>query len=298
MEQKVEEREGVVLENHGEKIFGVLHMPREAENVPAVLICHGLAGHKTGKYRVYVALAKSLAERGVAALRVDFRGSGDSEGEFHEMTLRGVISDALVALEFLSNHDDIDPHRLGIFGRSFGGSVAVLASGQNQNVKSIALWAPVFNADPWRELWEVVQSDSLSDEKKREVMSINGQVPSMHFYSEFFGMDLEEDLEALHTVPVLHIHGEKDELIEISHADEYVKHRKQAHGKTRFIRFPEADHDFSIIEDQVEAIELTTKWFIETLLTRGERWQLFCKKFAGNITPFFQKFYKIFGRSR
>ena len=80
--RKIEERQSVVLENEGQKIFGILHRPIHVDSCPAVLICHGLAGHKTGQYRIYVILAEKLSEAGIASFRIDFRGSGDSEGKF------------------------------------------------------------------------------------------------------------------------------------------------------------------------------------------------------------------------
>lgn len=115
-----EERESIVLTNEGEKIFGVLHLPKGIDKPPCVLVLHGLGGHKTGRFRVYVDLAESLVKAGIAVLRFDFRGSGDSEGSFAEMTLNGEISDALVVLKFLHKDSRIDNQRIGIFGRSMG----------------------------------------------------------------------------------------------------------------------------------------------------------------------------------
>ena len=57
-----EDRESVVLENKGQKIFGIIHKPKVSGPIPAVLMCHGLGGHKTGKYRMYVLLAEKLSE--------------------------------------------------------------------------------------------------------------------------------------------------------------------------------------------------------------------------------------------
>lgn len=278
MEKPTEEREVVVLENKGQRIFGILHMPMNPKGpVPAVLICHGLAGHKTGKYRLYVTLAQMLTRNGIAALRVDFRGSGDSEGEFEDMTVQSTVSDALLSLEWLEKQPRIDPNRLGVYGRSFGGSVAVMAASRFAKCKSIALWAPVFNAKPWQKLWQALHAGQLDEKTRVNAMTINGQMPSLNFYKEFFEMDLEKDLQSLRKVPILHIHGEKDELILIEHADEYVKHREKADAKTKFIRLPQSDHDFSLAEDQKEALIITTRWFMDTLLYRGERWQQFWK---------------------
>lgn len=291
MSERYETRESVILESKGLKLFGILHLPVGVEKPPVVLICHGLAGHKMGKQRLYVSLATLLTQVGIAAFRIDFRGSGDSEGEFHEMTVTSCLEDTHIALDYLQSLDKIDSERIGIYGRSFGGSVAVMAASKFSHIKSVALWAPVFNADPWRELWAAVQSGKLDDEQKEKVMTINGQVPSMEFYAEFFNIDLVDDLDQLKDIPVLHIHGIKDELIQIEHADQYMRHRESASGKTKFVRLPEADHDFSIAEDQQTALNLTCDWFQETLLTRGERWRLFWKNFEWLTIPDFLRFW-------
>lgn len=139
-----EERESVVLTNQGQKIFGILHLPKGVHRPPCVLFCHGLGGHKTGRYRVYVDLAEALVKAKIAVFRFDFRGSGDSEGSFSEMTLKGEVSDALVALEYLKQEERIDTERLGVFGRSLGGAVAILSSALFQSIRCISLWAPIF----------------------------------------------------------------------------------------------------------------------------------------------------------
>ena len=70
-------RESVTFGNGGKKLFGVLHRPKltiSASSYPAVVVMHGFASHKIGTNRIYVKLAQSLANQGIAALRFDFRG--------------------------------------------------------------------------------------------------------------------------------------------------------------------------------------------------------------------------------
>ena len=127
---KHEERHSVTLHNQGEKLFGIFHRPLTGSPFPAVLICHGLAGHKTGRYRVYVELAEQLTAHGIGALRIDFRGSGDSEGAFADMTLSGEVSDAILAMKWVQTQAEVDSGRVGIFGRSLGGTVAVITAAE------------------------------------------------------------------------------------------------------------------------------------------------------------------------
>lgn len=259
-------RESVVLTNEGQKIFGILHLPLDVVNPPCVLICHGLGGHKTGRYRVYVELAEALIRANIAVFRFDFRGSGDSEGDFSEMTLMGEVGDALAALKFLQTEERVDGNRIGVFGRSLGGAVAVLSSAQFGAVKCLALWAPLYNGDQWKHEWAKVSQGLTSEHESNELRRINGQVAGMDFYFEMFGMRVDEALTKLKNIPLLLLHGEKDDLISIQHSELYLKERLHSSAETEFIRLPKADHDFSFTDERHFAIQKTAKWFEESLI--------------------------------
>lgn len=261
----VEIREAITLENNGEKIFGIFHRPLLAEKAPAIVICPGFAGNKSGKFRMFVTLSKELAKRGIAVLRFDYRGSGDSEGEFQEITLDGKISDTLKCLEFLSSHPRIDSTRIGLLGRSLGGAIAILTARRYPSIKSLALWAPVFRSDPWRELWESFQSKTTLDEKKKEILrNLPGNIPNLEFMRQFFQLDLQSEMKKLHHIPLLHIHGEKDCVVNIEHAKDFEQARLGV-DNTRFIQLPKSDHDFSDFSEQSIAIQETAQWFLQTL---------------------------------
>lgn len=263
--RKVETREAITLENHGEKIFGILHRPIHLQKVPAIVICSGFAGNKCGKFRIFVTLAKELAKRGIAVFRFDYRGSGDSEGEFKDITLEGKTSDTLKSLHFLAGDSQIDPLRIGLLGRSLGGAIAILAARRFQSVKSLALWAPVFKSDPWRELWESFTFNQKLDQSKRELLrNLPANIPNMEFLSQFFKLDLQAELEELKQIPLLHIHGERDEIVKVQHAKDFELARSGLNN-TRFVHLPHSDHDFSNIPEQGVAIQETCQWFQQTL---------------------------------
>lgn len=262
---KSETRESVVLENFGQKIFGVLHRPVHVKKYPAILMCHGLAGHKTGKYRLYVHLAKMLAEAGVASLRIDFRGSGDSEGDFSDMTLEGEVSDALKGLDFLQKDLHLDQSRIGLFGRSVGGTVALMTARRHGGIKSLGTWAPLYDAAQWEDKWKILQSTELTPEHRHHMMSVNGQIPGYEFLKQLFSIKMDEELQALDSAPLLHIQGELDNIVNIEHANRYVIQRQNAKGKNKFIRLPGCDHDFSDPKEQLIALQETCQWFLDTL---------------------------------
>lgn len=258
-------RESVVLTNEGQKIFGILHLPLDVVNPPCVLICHGLGGHKTGRYRVYVELAEALIRANIAVFRFDFRGSGDSEGDFSEMTLTGEVGDALAALRYLQREPRVDNNRIAVFGRSLGGAVAVLSSAAFGDVKCLALWAPIFNGDQWKAEWAKVSQGMASDYESNELRRINGQVAGLNFYAELFGMRIDQALHKLNNIPLLLLHGEKDGLVTIKHSELYVHERRHSSALTEFIRLPQGDHDFTFTDERHFAIEKTAEWFKENI---------------------------------
>jgi len=263
--QKFEDRQLVEFINEGTKIFGVIHRPIGEDNPPIVVFCHGLAGHKIGKHRMYVHLSECLSRVGIASFRFDFRGSGDSEGEFGEMSLNGEVSDAVKAIQFIIEQPNLDISRMGVFGRSFGGAIAVYAAHKFGKIKSLALWSPVYNADQWEEQWEMLETQQIDEEKRHELMRINGQLPSISFYQELFAMDLESELETLNKVPLLLVHGEQDPLVGIQHSEKYIESRVNAPAETKFVRLPHSDHDFTHPDEKLHATNLTCQWFAKTL---------------------------------
>ncbi len=263
--KKFEDRESLTLENQGQKIFAIFHRPIVQKKTPAVLICHGLAGHKTGRYRLYVALSERLAQAGIASLRFDFRGSGDSEGQFAEITLEDQISDAQVALNYLMQAPSIDKKRIGLFGRSVGGVVAIIAAGRSSGVKSLGVWAPLFDGRQWKSNWELVKNNSVTAAQAEELMRVNGQTSNKAFLHQLFSVQMNKELDPIKNVPFLHLHGEKDLVVDITHAGDYKVGRKDAFAKSQFILLPNSDHDFSYVPEQKLAIEDTVNWFKETL---------------------------------
>ncbi len=74
--------------------------------------------------RPFAVLARELTARGYAVLRYDDRGTADSTGTFAGSTLDDFTSDARAALDWLKQHEAIDPARVFALGHSEGASVA------------------------------------------------------------------------------------------------------------------------------------------------------------------------------
>jgi len=262
----VEERTSVVLENQGQKIFGVLHLPvKQMRQVPAVLIFHGFGGNKMGANRMYVSQAQKLTSIGIAAFRFDFRGCGDSEGDLTETTLESEISDALKSIDFLKTHPLIDGSRLGILGVSLGGAVSVLAAEKSRSIKSLGLWAPVASGRLWQEEWLRQHPGLKIEPQLGEEICYKGKRISRDFLQQFISLHLDQTVRELSHVPFLHIHGEQDTTVSLNHFHCFENWRKQAASQNRFIRLPLSDHRFSDLDEQKLMLEETLHWFKTTL---------------------------------
>ncbi len=129
----MEERVGFVSD--GLKLAGVLHLPETGgpgARRAAFLVLHGFGSNKDGGSGTVV--AKMLAGLGYAALRFDFRGCGESEGERGRVICMDQVRDTRNALSFLATRPDIDPKRIAVVGQSFGAAVAVYAAGVDRRV--------------------------------------------------------------------------------------------------------------------------------------------------------------------
>ena len=134
----------VTFECKGQQIVGMLHLPKGRGRFPAALLLHGFTGTKVEAHRMYVKLSRTLAQHGIASLRFDYRGSGDSAGEFEDMTIRSEIADSLEAIRFLARHKRVNSRRLALIGMSMGGAIAAhVVARERSRFKTLVLWAPV-----------------------------------------------------------------------------------------------------------------------------------------------------------
>ncbi len=125
----------------GERLHGVWHQPPDSPGVKrrlAVLLLHGWSGTRLGPHRMLVEMARALAARGFHALRFDFRGRGESEGDAEKASLTTMIQDARAAGDFLLARSGA--RSLALLGLCSGGEVAV-GSAAHPAVRALALWS-------------------------------------------------------------------------------------------------------------------------------------------------------------
>ncbi|NTH48938.1 alpha/beta hydrolase [Agrobacterium rhizogenes] len=142
----------VKVQVEGQTIVGTLVTPDDVAKPPVVLMLHGFTGSRNEwsseavKEGLFGRAAPVLAKNGIASLRIDFRGSGESDGKFEDMTVESEVTDAQAALDFLSTNDSIDGKRISVMGMSLGGAVTTAVAGRTKTpLKAVVLWNPGIN---------------------------------------------------------------------------------------------------------------------------------------------------------
>jgi alpha/beta superfamily hydrolase len=125
----------------GDPLFTVLHTPAGTAT-RGVVLCHPLGEEKLWSHRVFVTFARELAERGLAVIRFDFRGEGDSGRDFLASDLDTRVADVHAAIDVLR---EAVPAVTGLtlVGLRFGGSVAAVCASGRTDVERLVIWDPV-----------------------------------------------------------------------------------------------------------------------------------------------------------
>ncbi len=258
--------QAISFDNQEQRLWGMLHLPHGDGPHPAVMLLHGLTASRIESHRFFVHLARALAAHGIAALRFDFRGSGDSEGEFQDMTVPGELSDAKAGLDWMVGHPALDSARLGVAGVSLGGMVAAQLAGRNPSlIRGLALVSAL--ADPALFATAAQQTADQAGESPLEALARDGYFLLWNyplgasFVQTIFEQKPVEDVRRFrgHT---LIVHGGDDPTVPYQHAEMY----KEALGERAALhKLDSKTHVFSEPPAERQAIELIVSWFKELL---------------------------------
>jgi hypothetical protein len=129
---------------HGERLPGILLLPRGGARVPAALLLHGL---NLDKERMSGLAGQALLNRGIASLALDLplhgerRASGDLTHGLNPLDMmrrwRAAQEECSVAIKFLAARPEIDPSRLALMGYSLGAFLGLRVAAMEPMVRSM-----------------------------------------------------------------------------------------------------------------------------------------------------------------
>lgn len=224
------------------QLHGTLHLP-ERTQPPVVIGLHGL--FSDGESPKQIDLAKRCTDHGIAYLRLDHRGCGQSQGDFFtQTTFANRCNDLMVAATWLRNQPVLGPS-LGLFGSSMGGAVALSMAAQLNAAAIATVAAPIrwFPADD-----TIAQSAGA------------GQMPDT-FWNQQMRFDILSQLPA--TQHALIFHGTNDEVVPFGHGREiYVSIQEPK----RWVPLEKGDHRITQKSHQIQLMATTLEWFVQYLI--------------------------------
>jgi alpha-beta hydrolase superfamily lysophospholipase len=251
-------------------LSGTLVLPDSARQ--AVVLLHG-GGVTREEGGFFARLAAGLADAGIASLRFDLRGHGESEGRQEDLTLAGILADIRAAVALASSR--VGTNWVALLGTSFSGGICgYYATRHPAGLASLVMFNPLLNYRKRliddKPYWHDGQ---ISEEAGRELLQQGYLVHSPTFK---LGRPLLNELFYLqpHTVlgdiqaPTLIVHGTKDTFISVESSRWAARQLAVEH---QLIEINGAQHGFAVHDDpsyanpqsqqwQAEVIRATTDW--------------------------------------
>ncbi len=125
---------------------GVLHTPDDVELAPIIVLCHPQPASSDMNDALNYALACKLAEMGMYALRFNFRGVGNSQGQQTDGRLEPL--DLAGAIDFALSQPGGNPAKICVIGHGFGAYIAFLYAPFDARIRTIvSISLPLFRAE-------------------------------------------------------------------------------------------------------------------------------------------------------
>lgn len=225
------------------KLSALIQTP-SAEKYPIVIIMHGFNSSKN--MPLLRDVADELEKKGIASVRFDFNGHGQSDGRFEDMTIPNEIEDARKVYEYVRKLPNISA--VSLSGHSQGGVIASMLAGElgKDKIRSVALLAP---ASVLKNMAENGDLFGIKYDAKYlpPYVDIPGCCRVGRDYVETAQKLPIYEISARYKGPVLIIHGTADDIVPYSYGEEY--HSIYANSDLELLAG--LNHNFSESEDKV-----------------------------------------------
>ncbi len=236
----------------GEKLSAKLELPANQHPHTFALFAHCFTCNKN--LTAIKNISRALNLQGIAVLRFDFTGLGESEGDFADTNFSSNIEDLVCAAEYLGEHFQA-PELL--IGHSLGGAAVIAAATELPAVKAVVtIGAP---ADPAHVSHLVASGmEALENEGVAEV-NIGGRPFTIkkQFVEDIKSRNLNDKLDHFNGRALLIMHSPQDRTVEIDNA---AKLYTAARHPKSFVTLDGADHLLTNKADSHYVGEVVATW--------------------------------------
>lgn len=198
------------------KISALLQRPSDQTSCPLVILMHGFMANKT--LEPLKSLADRLEKIGIASLRFDFDGHGQSAGKFVDMTVLTELEDSRRVYDFARRLDFVTG--IALAGHSQGGVVAGMLAGElTDQIRALVLLAPA----------AVLRDDACKGKLMGRTYDPADPPRRLFVLFHYVGRDYFRvaqglkiyETSARYRGPVCLIHGKNDKIVPYSYSEKY-----------------------------------------------------------------------------
>lgn len=198
-------------------------------------------------------ISQKLTKEGIAVLRFDFTGLGDSEGDFADTNFSSNVSDLVAAANFLSQNFEAPSI---LIGHSLGGAAVIAAAAEIPSAKAIVtIGTP---AEP-KHVQHLIQSKKEEIEQTGAARVLIGPQEftiKKQFLDDLIHNPLKEKIAKLGKA-LLVLHSPQDKIVSIGNAQKIYEAAR--HPKS-YISLDKADHLLTVKEDGYYVGEVISGW--------------------------------------
>ncbi|MEU6228264.1 alpha/beta fold hydrolase [Streptomyces sp. NPDC047042] len=241
-----------------------LHIPDGPTETrwPTAVFVHGFASNRL-ELPDFVAMSRLLESHGIASVRFDLSGHGESDGDFFDVTITGELDETRAVLEVVRTFDFVDPGRIALVGMSMGGVVAGITAAEVPGISALCLWSPAAVA-PFEIGSGLLKGRSLAPElAEKGYVDTGGHRMSPALIEDIAGLDVYGRSGA-YTGPVHILHGDQDDIAPLEYARRYLDHYD---GNAQLEIVAGADHAWASIPHRT-ALHQSTLRFLRRHLQR------------------------------
>lgn len=137
----IEEKVSFVNKDANITLVGTFTRPKGEKKLPVAILISGSGpqdrDETISQHKPFLVLADYLTKQGIAVLRYDDRGFGESTGNHSNATTYDFALDAISAMDYLKTRNDVDANKIGLIGHSEGGIISPLVANKTDDVAFI-----------------------------------------------------------------------------------------------------------------------------------------------------------------
>lgn len=155
-----------------------------------------------GHHKPFEKLANFLAERGIASLRYDDRGTGKSTGRFDTATTQNFIDDAHAIFKHALTVKGINPQRIGFLGHGEGANISVTIAGWESQTAFLILLAPAGQRGAVirsQQVERILESQNLPEDVRETTLDVQRELQQIAIENETESPDLRDRVRSIVT---------------------------------------------------------------------------------------------------